>query len=866
MKKTNKKLIALLLGGMLSVATLGVGLMKADVVSAEETTATAKTYELSKIFATDASDASSVIGADKKGDENATVETARFTLSKGESVEFRRNLALKWYDEVETEGQKSVSAQYFTMKFSFANTNFDALSIVMESESAAANEDNKATNKVTFAKTESGNLTVAVNDVVSKTEIAAENVNDEMTLTLSEEADADYGTFNVVLNGAALKADVDDGQGGTKEITLAFENIGANYATYTDKKVVPLSIISEKEENTDGEEETTELDSVVYLYELNNQKFDNIVTEKSGDKDVKKVPDTAAPVIVINDDIADGLLIGTAFAYYTPTVIDVMPNSDSKITTRSFYQWNPTDTSVIYNTEMKSSHYFMETTYYLAEDGSMFATKTEAHDSGKKFQPTTVYKENGNQEFLSIKYAVQDDSMEEAKTTKEYQLAWYADDKAKETKDGIEYVYLNNKNEGATYKFLTLLDGKNVLTDEDGNVEGSAEYDETKTLAAAVAEYQIALETAATEAVAGSNSYIYFPSLAWLIDDNNGYRNLKFVICYKSPSSTTGKSTSQLSYNGLRLSTTDEGYYEFKVYATDAAGNGMQYYHDGELVTVNASNIWDIEEIPSFSYEIERKGVSIKNDSDTTTKRKDDVEFKGKFSGFSDPTVVGIKSKKSAYALYKVDTSIYNDDLAANKKHLTSSIMAGVTYASLKTDIDAEFKAGNIPGKGQYFDLYLQLYVKRLAKALETTPGEKIDIEKLAFCFIRIDEYDSSITEEDAEWDTNKFKWNSSSKSFEAVERCEYLIFADYYEDGLATQRIAAYKVIEVEAEEDVNYIKTKWIKDNITSVVLFAIAGVMFVMIIVLLLIKPSDETLEDVEEAADEQNEKKKEKKNRK
>ena len=75
-----------------------------------------------------------------------------------------------------------------------------------------------------------------------------------------------------------------------------------------------------------------------------------------------------------------------------------------------------------------------------------------------------------------------------------------------------------------------------------------------------------------------------------------------------------------------------------------------------------------------------------------------------------------------------------------------------------------------------------------------------------------------------------------------------------------------AYKVIEVEAEEDVNYIKTPWIKDNITSVVLFAIAGVMFVMIIVLLLIKPSDETLEDVEDAADELTKKKKIKKNSK
>ena len=99
-----------------------------------------------------------------------------------------------------------------------------------------------------------------------------------------------------------------------------------------------------------------------------------------------------------------------------------------------------------------------------------------------------------------------------------------------------------------------------------------------------------------------------------------------------------------------------------------------------------------------------------------------------------------------------------------------------------------------------------------------------------------------------------------SSKTFEAVERCEYIIFADYEDGTYPLQRVAAYKVIEVEAEEDVNYIKTAWIKDNITSVVLFAIAGVMFVMIIVLLLIKPSDETLEDLEDKAAKKDQKKK------
>lgn len=819
MKKTNKKWITLLLSGMLGVAALGAGLLKTDVVSADETgTSTAKTYALTGIFA---SDATGVIGAAKK-EEDATAETAKFTLSQGENVEFRRNLALKWYEDGEVK--------YFTMKFSLADTNFDALSIVMESESATANEDNKATNKLTFKKVATeGKISVSVNGT-SEMEIDAA---EQYTLTLSETEGADYGTFDVVLNGNKVGE---------------FTNIGANYAAYTSGKVIPLAIASEKEGDQKTREGETAEDTVVYLLELNNQKFDNIVTENN----VKKVPDTAAPVIVINEDIADSLLLGTAFSYYSPTVLDVMPNSNAKISTRSFYQWNPTDTEVKYSTDMKSSHYFMETTYYSAEDGSAFATRTEANESGKNFKATTVYKEN-DEEYLSVKYSVKDDS----NNTCEYQLVWYADDNAKksigEDENAVDYVKLKRNNEGATYNYITL---------DDENKENVVSSD----LAAAVAGYQVALETAAKEAVAGSNSYIYFPSFSWLINDNNGYRNLKFVICYKSASAPNGKSTSPLNYNGLRLSTSDEGYYEFKVLATDAAGNGMYYYLNRELVKVTSSNIWDIEDIPSFSYTIERKGVSIKADSDIASKRKDNVEFNGKFSGFSDPTVVGMTSKKSAYALYKVDTSIFNEGLdSISDKLLTVGVLTGVTYATLKQDIDAEFEAGRIPAQGEYFDFYLKLYVERLATALDVAGNEERK-QKLEECFIAIDEYDETITEEDAAWETNKFKWNASNKSFEAVEECEYLIFADYYEKDLATQRVAAYKVIEVEAEEDVNYIKTQWIKENITSVVLFAIAGVMLVMIIILLLVKPSDETLEDVEEAADEQDSKKKGKKSRK
>ena len=75
------------------------------------------------------------------------------------------------------------------------------------------------------------------------------------------------------------------------------------------------------------------------------------------------------------------------------------------------------------------------------------------------------------------------------------------------------------------------------------------------------------------------------------------------------------------------------------------------------------------------------------------------------------------------------------------------------------------------------------------------------------------------------------------------------MVIADYWERDLPMQRAAAYKVVVVASEADVIKGETQWLKDNVLSVVLFSIAGVMLVLIIILLLIKPSDETLEDLD-----------------
>ena len=82
---------------------------------------------------------------------------------------------------------------------------------------------------------------------------------------------------------------------------------------------------------------------------------------------------------------------------------------------------------------------------------------------------------------------------------------------------------------------------------------------------------------------------------------------------------------------------------------------------------------------------------------------------------------------------------------------------------------------------------------------------------------------------------------------------------ADYWEEELPMQRAAAYKIVVVDSEVDtIKGVTLSWIKNNLASVILFGIAGLMLIAIIVLLLIKPSDETLEDIDEKVEKKSKK--------
>lgn len=771
MKRQNKKLTTLMLAGALCAATIsGFAVAKPVATSAEETT-----YALDDVF----SKTSTAFVL-----ENGT---AAFEFSDDGNVSLKRDLAFAWY-----EGKDD--ARYLTLKFAFKTLDFNSVTFKVESVSAWATAEEKATNEIKFTNRD-GEIFVSVNDGDSKaTKIVAGG--DVCIALKAGESDGEFG-----VDVTAGDETVDAGK---------FENVGANYSSFSYGSMLPLEITADLAEGSDTEKKMTLL-----LKEINGQSFEN-ATEES-EKIMLK--DTAAPVLVVNERIGS-LALGTAFSV-TYETIDVLQSSNYT-ETKTYYQYNPTDEKADYQS-LSTSVYFMDTVY--EKDG----------------KNTTVYLEEGR-EYVSVKIQLGDKTFSEDSgdyAKKEYDLSWYANSVV--TKGDVDYIVLDRNTEGATYNRISLDDEK-----KENVVDAK--------LAEEVEIYQGLLDTAAKDVYAGSNSYINFPSVAWLLNDNDGYRNLKFTISYKSPSSDSTQTSSSLSYNGLKLSVSDEGMYEFKIFANDKTGNTMQYYLDGELVSVTTSNIWDIEEIPSFTFEIKNHGLKMKDETSTSSTSKKDTEDVGDTYSFSDITVIGANELGKNYALYRLD------ETKSTQLGLTETVLTGITYAAIRNELTKDRFEG--VGKDAYLDLYLDVYAELLANKV----GGGVSAAEVKACFIKIEEFDDRIDEDlhEDEWDVNnKYNWSTSSKSFTAAEEGKYVIMTDYWEKELPSQRVSAYKLIVVESEPDTLAGETNsWLQNNKVSVILFAIAGVMLILIVILLLIKPSDETMEDIDKKAAKKTEKDKKK----
>ena len=752
----------------------------------------AATYELTNVF-TVSNDATVA------ADSTDAAKTA-FTLPNDGSVTFARNLAFKWFEQ-------SGSANYLTLKFSFKDANFKTVTFSFDSPSAWATKDDKATNVVTFTKNAEGDVEVKVNGNAATT-IAEADVNKALTLQLGEKTDANDGEFTVSLSV--------DGTAQTMSEDSKFTNVGANYATYSkSSKTYPLVVTAEL-----ADDAAENASTVVLLSEINGQKFDELTEDG-------KVTDNAAPVLVLNE-ILDGFTLGTAFSL-DYTVVDVLYKS-TVTPSLTYYQYDPTVTEELTEEEYReldTSVYFLERGYWKGE--------------GDDKEWTSMFKEN-DAEYYSIKAELDDGSK-----SANIDLSWYATANAVKTFSSVAYIKADNNKDGATYSNISLDDVnyKNRVAVEWEEYGGYEKFDAD-------------LTAAAKDKTAGSNSTVNIPSMKWLINDNNGYRNLKFTISYYKPSSSTGSpsTNSGLSYNGLTISVEEQGWYEFKVFAVDGADNAMKYYdEDGELVSVTSDNVWDIEEIPSFSFYIANTGIQVE-EPDSASDKKDTVLLNKTYT-MDDIDVTGVTSTlKEDYALYKIDLSKYNE--TATRK-ISQSALTSVDYEKLNAAIDISSAENK-----DYFGVYLTAYAKLLAEGLDIDSTDE-NVAKIVACFEKIGEVGdrkNGAMDEDGNYIYEDYNWSATSQSFSTIEEGMFFILADYSEAEQTAVRATAYKLVIVDSEADSIKGETEWLKNNVVSVVLFSIAGVLLILIIILLLVKPSDETLDDVDAKAKKAEKKKKNK----
>lgn len=811
MKKYRSRVLTFLLASAFSAAALG-GAVAFSGVSAR---ADGITYTPSRVFT---AGSSASVGADE--DDEAAMA---FTIPESGSVSFRRDLALKWFDTTGEDG--AAEANYLSMRFALKDTDFSRLTITFETAPATALKDNKATNTIAFENTD-GVLSVKVNDDETGTALAEEGIisetTDDITLTLGETdgaTEAEEGEFFVFLNGIRV---------GT------FENIGANFAEYFSASattpMVPFTFAAEFPE--DG---AADPDTVILFKELNGQEF--ALTDGS-------ITDTAKPVLVVNDVV-------TSFALGMPysldyQVIDVLDTSVSN--TMEYYQYNPTDEEATYET-LTTSVYFFDTVYTTGEGDSAVTT--------------SVYAEEG-MEFVSVRFTLEDENFTDDNAAV-YYLAWYATEAVQPsnpTHDAdLTYVKVDRNAVGPAY----------TVIENDPDTRTTTVLPEAEAL---FADYQAAVEEAAEGVRAGSNSYVYLPSLRGIItDDDTGYSNLEFDIYYKTASSSSASSSTGLDSDELRLAVSTAGMYEFKVVARDKVGNEMFVYVDGQKTYLTSDNIWDIEEIPSFTFSVYNAGLSVEEDDDSMP----DTGFLDVTYTLSDFTVTGISGYGETYGLYYFDAVEFQNRYPA----FTTGSLINISFETLKEMEQADLSEDKID---RLYDDPIEYFAALYAQALCDHLGLDISGEDLLAkdadgnsILRRIEEYDSTIDEDDfpEEWENsdNKYHWDASAQSFRPQEQGVYLIFAVFTDSELFGDYAAAYKAVSVDADIDSIPGETQWLQNNIASIILFAIAGVMLIIIIILLLVKPSDESLEDIDAEEDgkgkkrkKQKKEKKEKKNEK
>lgn len=747
MKKVRVRFITLL--SILMLFTLALGCFFAAPIGDFYASA----YTPSNIFA------QSTGGDVKAYKETASAEKAytAFVMKDGGNVYYRRDLALKWFIEEK-------QANYFNMEFSFGALTFQELTFAFESAEENITKDGKTTNSV-ILKNNAGALTAFVknSEEEESNEISIDAANG---ITLSfDETDCNIGEFRVLVNEQAIGS---------------FTNVGGYFLEYRSSASstpnTPITISAKMPEAAKDEAQK------IFMKSLNGQTLEvsNGKAAENAEEDGTievtggEVVDNAPAVLVLNQKVY-AFTLGQKFSL-DYEAIDVC---DDSVSVNRYYYMNKKDAE---------GNRLNPDTAKTSADYTSLSTSTF-------FLPTDD-KGDGETEYVSIRFFLDDGRKEEGDTRHYVYLYWYAEDNALEVlkdKDNKEFTYIkvDKTKTGPYYTGIT-----------PNATEKKNDIDITKFNDAKDA-YAEAVSAAAENVSAGDGSYFYLPSLRGLIgSDYADYRNLKFSIYYYKESQTEGATAAtatSLKYNALKFEIEEAGVYKFRVLAVDAAGNSMRYYLDGELVTVTSSNIWKFDEFPEFRFEAKYKGATIEEAGEQTLGYRDS-EY-----SISNFTVIALSGIEKDYALYRL-----NEDKWTSEDELPD-----------------------------YSD-----FVKNVKDYMKE--------EKYLNCLEKVSEYNDEVEEDDDEWDKtdNAYKWNpSSSLSFVPQVKGLYVVELTVTDPNRSNEKKVGYQVINVQNPYDLTPGQSEWLQNNILSVVLFSISAVLAVIIVVLFLVKPSDKKVEEID-----------------
>ena len=530
------------------------------------------------------------------------------------------------------------------------------------------------------------------------------------------------GEYNVIVNGETIGS---------------MKNIGSDYAGYVsddEKNRVPLSFSAKLKEGAE---------STVCVFEsMNGQSF--------ALNDSKEIEDTAAPVLVI-DDTTYVAAMGQTFALETK-IIDVLDRTSSVKNTAEYFQWSPVLTEAKY--QSLDSVKILEMQY--EKDGKTTSVYDETFD-GKTAR-----------EYISVKYTLADsthkkDAAEgEAKAAEAY-AAWYLKNE--------KYEMSLADDAHTTLQLLAVCDDKDA-----------PEYSGTPVDAEA---YQRELDDKVKneDLEAGSGESFYLPSPGKLFSDNStGYKSLKYTLCYKAPGASSASSNANVSLSSLKLSVEEYGVYEFKLFVTDRAGNVMKSGAAGEEAEViTADSIWDHEELPTFTINIEKQ-KKIYIDDGSKSSRSDTGLIGVKYTDISF-SVKGGTTRKSEYGLYYFDLAHFND-VFGGKYRLSASDLTALTSNDLSGSKTIEEAA----------EKYAAALAGKLDSTSELKAADFLEIRNGKIVLRKIDEYRDKVSEDYAP--SNKYEWKATDKSFIPVESGNYIVFGVFKDSVYESEDACAASMV----------------------------------------------------------------------